>query len=523
VAVLADFPVVPTLYRNGRVHNPVSRSVTAFVVAGGSIDWMGTEDEARRHVGVRVVDLDGAFVTPAFVDAHVHATSTGLALTGLDLRSAGSLAEVLTAIEVSARAARGRPILGSGWDETDWPERRPPTAAELDRASYGGAVYLARVDVHSALASSSLMAAIPGVRDLAGFDAGGWQRGLAHDAVRTAAFAAVTSSQRRDAQRAALRRAAELGIACVHEMAGPVISSEDDLTDLLALAAEEPLPEVIGYWAELFGIEAARELGAIGAAGDLFCDGSLGSHTAALHEAYSDRPETSGQLRFATEDLAEHITRCTAAGLQAGFHAIGDAAVDQVLDATEIAGRRLGRPGGAGHRIEHAEFVRDPARLAATGLLASMQPCFDASWGGVAGMYAQRLGASRAQRLNRFADLAAAGVPMAFGSDAPVTELGPWAAVRAARYPHDPAAAISTLDAFDAHTRGGWQAMGREAEGVLALGKSATFAVWRTSADGNGTPDLPDLTPGIALPTCLATVLRGVPIHDTGLLAGRAG
>ena len=90
--------------------------------------------------------------------------------------------------------------------------------------------------------------------------------------------------------------AAAMGIACVHEMAGPAISSESDLTTLLDLAASEPLPEVIGYWGELFGIDAARDLGAIGAGGDLFCDGSLGSHTAALHSHYVDAPAEQGSL-----------------------------------------------------------------------------------------------------------------------------------------------------------------------------------------------------------------------------------
>src|SRR5204862_8366099 len=137
------------------------------------------------------------FLAPAFVDAHVHATSTGLALVGLELRHARSLGQALDAIEAAARTGRGRPVLGSGWDETDWPERRPPTAVELDRAGYGGLVYLARVDKHSALASSALLAAVPGVRGLAGFDASGWLRGPAHDAVRTAAFAALSPGQRR--------------------------------------------------------------------------------------------------------------------------------------------------------------------------------------------------------------------------------------------------------------------------------------------------------------------------------------
>lgn len=319
-------------------------------------------------------------------------------------------------------------------------------------------------------------------------------------------------------------------------MAGPSISGPEDLAGLLALAASEPLPEVIGYWGELFGIETARELGAAGAGGDLFCDGSLGSHTAALHEPYADRPDTSGELRFETVALAEHVLQCTAAGLQAGFHAIGDAAVDQVLDAVELASGRLGRTAGAGHRLEHAELVGDPQCLAASGLLASMQPAFDATWGGAARMYAQRLGAVRASGMNRFGELAAAGVPLAFGSDAPVTPLGPWAAIRAAAYPSVPDAAISARSAFAAHTRGGWRAARRDGEGVLSPGAPATLAVWQAGELGVDAPDervarwstdpraavagLPDLAPDAELPTCLATVRRGITIFDAAGLHG---
>jgi predicted amidohydrolase YtcJ len=130
-------------------------------------------------------------------------------------------------------------------------------------------------------------------------------------------------------------------------------------------------------------------------------------------------------------------------------------------------------------------------------------------------MYAQRLGAARAARLNRFAELAAAGVPLAFGSDAPVTELGPWAAVRAAVHPSDPAAGIAAAAAFDAHTRAGWHAAGRDGEGVLVPGAPATFAVWATSG-----PDPLDLGADGELPRCLATVRRGTAIFDAGLLDG---
>ncbi len=148
-----------TLYRNGRVHSAAVREATALVVDGAMITWVGTEDGAAQYSGGRVVDLDRALVTPAFVDAHVHCTATGLALSGLDLSAAATLAEALELVERAARASRGRPVLGGGWDETRWPEQRPPTAAELDRAGYGGAVYLARVDAHSAVVSSALLAA----------------------------------------------------------------------------------------------------------------------------------------------------------------------------------------------------------------------------------------------------------------------------------------------------------------------------------------------------------------------------
>jgi len=500
---------VPTLYRNARLDDgAITTAAAAFVVDGATLAWLGRDADATPGAGTRTVDLGGAYVTPAFVDAHVHATATGLGLTGLDLRATSSLAEALAAIERAARAARGRPILGGGWDESRWPERRPPTAAELDRAAYGGAVYLARVDVHSAVVSSSVMALVPGLAALAGYDPTGWQHEpKAHDAVRVAALEALTAGQRRAAQRAFLGEMAALGVASVHEMGGPIISSPDDLAELLELARTEPLPEVVGYWGELHGIATARELGAVGAAGDLFVDGSLGSHTAALSVPYRDRQDSTGVLRFETGELTRHVQACADAGLQAGFHAIGDAAVDQLLDAVEAIG-----PGaGTGHRIEHAEYVRDPARLAASGLVASMQPVFDALWGGTHGLYAERLGRERALALNRMGELAAAGVPLAFGSDTPVTEPGPWAAVRAAAYPHDPGAGVSPRAAFAAHTTGGWSAA-RRTGGRLVAGAAATFAVWDAGElAGDG---LPDVRPGRALPECLATVRDGTAIFD---------
>lgn len=323
-------------------------------------------------------------------------------------------------------------LIGHGWDETKWPEGRAPSLAELDGAAGGAAVYLSRTDVHSALASTALRAVTPDLAAQPGHSADGPLSRDAHHAVRRAALAHLTAEQRRAAQLATLRRAAELGIGALHECAGPDISSEQDLAALLALAAETDGPDVFGYWGELgeAGVATARRLGAVGAGGDLFADGALGSHTACLHTPYADADHT-GTAYLTAEQIADHVAACTEAGLQAGFHAIGDAAIAAVLDGVRAAGERVGaaRVRALRHRVEHAEALDDKAvaAFAELGLTASVQPAFDAAWGGPDGMYVQRLGAERAAGLNPFAAMLRAGVPLAFGSDAPVTPLDPGA------------------------------------------------------------------------------------------------
>ena len=508
-----------TLYRDGHVRSPDHPAATALLVRGGAIAWVGADPSEVAREADEVVDLAGALVAPAFVDAHVHATSTGLALTGLDLTGAASLADCLKQVEAAGRSARGGVVLGHGWDETTWPEHRPPTRQELDRASYGGVVYLSRVDVHSAVVSSSLLAAVPEVRGEEGWSESGHLTRAAHHVVRRVARESITPGHRRALQRATRTAAAELGIALLHELSGPDIAGADDLVALLELAAEEPGPDVVGYWGEaaaLGGIDQARSLGARGAAGDLFADGSIGSHTAALREPYADAAHTGHGYLDAAE-VRDHVVACTEAGLQAGFHAIGDGALDAVVAGIDEAAQRVGadRLRAARHRVEHAEMLAPEHLpvLARLGVVASVQPAFDRLWGGESGMYAERLGLPRALTLNPFAAMAASGIVLAFGSDSPVTPLDPWGSVRAAVRHRTEGSGLDPATAFEAHTRGGWQAAGRDADGVLTAGAPATFAVWAAGELDPGT-GLPPLEAGDDLPRCLRTVVRGVSVFD---------
>ncbi|MCE7079657.1 amidohydrolase family protein [Streptomyces sp. ST2-7A] len=511
-----------------------------MVVRGDTVAWVGAEGAAASFAETvdEIVELRGALVAPAFVDAHVHATATGLALTGLDLTGARDAEDLLRRVREHARdLPADEVVLGHGWDTTGWADPRPPGRDRLDAAAGGRPVYLTRVDVHSALASTALLDRVVDVARHPGFDPDGPLTAAAHHAVRRAAHGSIGPAVRAAAQRAALRRAAGLGIGGLHECAGPEISSTEDLTALLRLAAGEPAPRVHGYWAEAVtepgAATAIRELGAVGAAGDLFVDGSLGSRTALLDAPYADAPHSRGTAHLDARAVADHVAACTLAGVQAGFHAIGDAAVTTVVEGVRTAAERVGtdRVRALRHRVEHAEMLTPDtvAAFADLALTASVQPAFDAAWGGPDGMYAMRLGRERAAGLNPFAALLRAGVPLALGSDAPVTPLDPWGALRAAAHHRNPAHRVSVRAAFAAHTRGGWRALGRDDGGVLVPGAPADYAVWRVgelvvqapddrvarwSTDPrSATPGLPDLSPGEPSPECLRTVVAGRVIH----------
>ncbi len=526
-----------SLLFNGFVHTPDDPGATAVLVDGDRIAWVGHEGAAlAQRDGVdRVIDLQGALLTPGFVDAHVHVTATGMNLTGLDLTQASSRDDLLARVRsFCAQAPGGDVVLGHGWDETRWSDPQLPSRAQIDVAAGGVAVYLTRIDVHSALASTPLLERIPDVSGCSGFDATGALRSEAHHRARRAVLDSVGEKQRAQLHQTALDHFSAAGVAAVHEMAGPDISSERDLQALLAHAGG---PQVTAYWGELGAGARARSLGAIGAGGDLFADGAIGSHTAYLSNPYVDAP-TRGVLHVTASDVAEHVAECASIGLQAGFHVIGDAALAEVLAGFRSAADNLGidRIRAGRHRLEHVEMpcADDLATIAELGITASVQPQFDALWGGAAGMYATRLGAARSEPMNPFNGFTRAGITLAFGSDTPVTTVTPWHSVAAAMFHRTESSRISARAAFNAHTRGGWRAIGVDDAGVIRPGFAAHLAAWRAgdlavqapdervaawSTDPrSGTPPLPQLTPDGPVPDCLLTMSGGRVTHTTGSL-----
>ena len=518
------------IYLNGHVYSPEDPFATALVVDGATVGWVGQDGAALANAGAddEVIDVKGALIAPGFVDAHVHHSAAGLALTGLDLHEVTSREDLLSGIAASP----DHMVMGQGWDETRWSDPRLPNRNDIDAAAGGRPVYLARVDAHSALISTALADLVPDVSTRHGYSDTALVAD-AHHAARIAAFEHVSIEQRIAAIRAFRAHAASRGVVAMHECSGPIIAGLADVAALAALA-HEPGPEIVLYWGDS---TSPVDIHVAGLAGDYFVDGSFGSRTALLTQDYTDAA-TRGEQYLQLETMISHIIECTRQGLQAGFHAIGDGAIDLTIEAFKQAADVLGVPAvrASRHRIEHVEFIRHEhiATMAQLGIVASVQPSFDAQWAGPKGMYEQRLG-DRTALLNPFAAMSAAGVILAFGSDAPVLPVSPWEGVRAAAFTHNPQNRISVRAAFAAHTRGGHRAARDDLSGVLVSGAPAHFAVWeptdlvvqapddRISAwstdPRSGTPGLPDLQPGSPIPRCVRTVRDGVVIFDSGWLS----
>ncbi|MCH1866875.1 amidohydrolase [Nocardioides sp. CFH 31398] len=439
------------------------RDETVVAVEDGVIVAITDAGSAAAHDGagasLEVVDARGALLTAGFTDAHVHTVRTGFALLGLDLTGVPSLTAVLDRVAAHAAAHPDAGVLlGQGWDETGWSTPRPPTAEELERAAPGRRVQLTRVDGHSAVLSPALASLVPGLADLEGWSDDGRVERDAHHAARAALELMITDADRLDAARAACRAMAAVGLLGFHENAAPHIGPEAEIPLVRQAAAETGLRATV-YWGELLAVGTARRLGVEGLAGDLVADGALGSRTAALGETYADAG-SCGHAYLDAVQVADHVVACTEAGLQAGFHAIGDAALDAVGEGLSAAARRLGPDGSARlraarHRVEHVEMPSSAvvAVLDELGVTASVQPLFDALWGGPDGMYATRLG-PRWERTNPFADLAATSGGLALGSDAPVTPVGPWQARPCRRPPPRPAAPCRADDGLPGAHRG---------------------------------------------------------------------
>lgn len=475
-----------------------ARKVLCFDRAGTVADWIAIDDGRFDEVGTGeppsgdpLVKVDGV-VLPGMIDAHVHLTSTGIYRNGLDCRDCRSIPQLLETIAGFVRQNSVTWIAGGSFDPGRNADPRMPDRWELDSVARDQVLMLVRADGHSSTLSSAALEALdldrtlPGTELSDGGEPTGRLSNLAHYSAARRFFSSLPREEIRKAQVAACAAALERGVTSVHDMGGP---SHDDFAVLMD--SLDRLPIAVKAYLPTLDIPKALAASRDCVGGDLALDGSIGSRTAAMSKPYEDE-DVMGSLYLEDEEVIAFFVEATRAGLQAGVHAIGDAAVDQAIRCMEQALLRLGPMAAAGarrlrHRIEHFECVA-PAqieRASAIGMVASVQPAFDKYWGGKVGMYSERLG-ERAASMNPLSAMIRAGMSPAGGSDSPVTPLDPFLGIAAAIEHHERGFAVP----FDLAVRmfTNWSAAAGHEElfrGSIEKGKFADFCV----VDKDPSPD----------------------------------
>ncbi len=501
VRLLAKEPPADLILAGGTVitlddARPRARAVA---VRAGRIVAVGDETTVKPFVGpaTRRIDLAGSTVYPGLTDAHVHVLGVGQARENLDLVGSSSVDEALRRVAEKAKAlAAGEWIVGRGWDQNDWPEKRFPTAAELDKATGGRPAYLVRVDGHAAWVNSKALAVAgvsasskdpAGGRILRGPD--GQPAGVLVDAAQGLVGGKIPEAPREVRKRRlalGLKTCAEGGLTAVHD-AGV------DLADVLLykeLLAERALP--IRVYVMLRGPKEFLERGAslqpeIGL-GDgrltirsikAVADGALGSRGALLLAPYADEGGTRGLQTVDGADLSRLLSRALAQGFQVGTHAIGDGANRLVLDAYAgvLGGAALGV--NPRFRIEHAQILapEDVPRFKALGVIPSIQPTHctsDMYWA------EDRVGPERAKGAYLWKTFLNEGLPVAAGSDGPVESVAVVPGIHAA---------VTRQDA-KGWPEGGWHPQERVSaeEAIRMFARNAAFAAFEENDRGSITP-----------------------------------
>lgn len=500
-------------------------AVAAIAIHRDRIVAVGTNDEISPLIGPNtlVTDLESATVLPGFIDCHIHLIQYGLGLSSLDLRAVRSIDELKKRV-----AARSKDdidwVLGQGWDQEKFVERRYPTRHDLDEASPTKPVLLRRICGHVCVANSVALkrAGIDersneppgGVIDR---DAAKAPTGILRENAIDLLDAAVPSPSAKDFEKATLaacQDALKAGLTSVH----CIINSDPELRALLKLRSEDRLPLRFHVLIPSNHLSAVKKLGVQTGFGDkwvrlgaikIFADGSLGARTAALEAPYEDDPSNRGMTIYRQEELDELVREAHLAGFQVAIHAIGDRASRMALESLAKATNQT--QGDLRHRIEHASVLNHDliSEFGKLGVTASVQPHFIVSdfW------LEQRLGRERASLSYPFASLARAGVRVVAGSDCPVDPLAPLQGIAAATTRSDPDEAITVEAAIAMYTRNAAYASFEEnVKGTIEPGKYADLVALHTDPKEITPSTIPEIQ-------VLFTMVGGKIMYQSGTVS----
>ncbi len=465
--------------------NPQQLRAEALAVRDGHIVAVGTWDDVAPHAeGMTVLDLTGKTIVPGMIDTHTHFLWTALSLAALDVSDAQDHSSLQAIIrQAVAHTLPGEPILGMRFTEYALDTAQfGPIIQALDAVAPGNPVYLAGVSGHTSATNTpglellAFPADVPGVMH----DAGGQPNGLLVDRANNVAFDKFAEAFGVDEKAAemvgrAIEMAHSVGITTLHALEGGIAGDDQVAEELLAAVPNLPLRFVFYY--QTMDVDRVLVLGLPRIGGCILLDGDVGPHTAAFTEPYADDPDCYGTLYYTQEQVDAFVLKAHKAGLQVAMHAIGDAAIEQALDAYEAALDAYPRDDHR-HRIEHADLIRQDQieRAQRLGLAIAIQPPFNYYWPHTG--YNATLGKQRAEYADPFRAMMDAGLLLAGGSDSTVTPLGPMIGVHAAVNHTNPTQRLSVQEGLELYTINAARIAFQEQDrGSLEVGKLGDFVV----------------------------------------------
>jgi predicted amidohydrolase YtcJ len=478
----------------------------ALAAKGEEIVAVGSSDEIRKlGEAERVIDAGGRFLVPGFIDSHVHFISGGFGLSSVQLRDANTPEEFAARIGAFAGTVpAGTWITGGDWDHELWGGELP-RREWIDELTPDHPVFVSRLDGHMALANSAAMRAAGvdrSVEDVSGGtivrDEAGEPTGIFKDNAMGLIGSAMPDPTRELKDRAldaAMKYVNQQGVTSVHH-----VGSWDHLDTFTRgwkagrLTARIYAAVPLDTWERLRDTIAAGTYGPEGRGDDWlrigglkgFVDGSIGSHTAAFHEPFTDAPDDTGLYVNTPEDLYQWTSAADKAEMQVIIHAIGDRANDVLLDIYERVSKENGERDRR-FRIEHAQHLAPPdiPRFAGLDVIPSMQPYHaidDGRW------VEKVIGPERVKGTYAFRSLLDSGAKLAFGSDwsvAPPTPLeGIYGAVTRrtldGKNPDGwvPEEKITVEEALRAYTQtAAYASFEEDRKGSLTVGRLADFVL----------------------------------------------
>ncbi|OZA61854.1 MAG: amidohydrolase, partial [Sphingobacteriales bacterium 39-40-5] len=403
----------------------------AIAVKGETIIHVGSSEEVRKMLddGTKLIDAKGQMLVPGFNDAHVHFIDGGFGLSSVSLRDAKTKQEFIDRIAAFVKTVPpGTWILNGDWDHTNWGGELPQ-ASWIDSVSADHPVFVQRLDGHMGLANSAAMKLAKISASTADVEGGSIIRnknrmpeGIFKDNAMGLIGQHISdpSHELKDrALEAAMKYVASNGVTSVQSMGGwqdlevyrraakkGILNTR--IYAVVPLSSWKKLKEEVeksgkgDSWLKIGGLKG-------------FVDGSLGSHTAAFKQPFSDTPTDSGFLVTPVKELYEQISAADKAGLQVMVHAIGDKAIEEQLNIFEIVEKDNGKRDRR-FRIEHAQHIapEDLSRFKTLNVIASMQPYHaidDGKWA------EKVIGPERIKTTYAFKSLLDNQAVLAFGSD----------------------------------------------------------------------------------------------------------